>query len=343
MRIKQYAVMTLCLLFIIATLGGCGSMPGKEQVKKEYPSHQIKLIVPFAPGGGTDLHARALQKMVAKYMGQSLLVLNKPGGGANIGLTQVASSDPDGYTWGFSIPEIIFHSVYGTSKYHYLTALDPVAQISSLPLLLVVNADSAWYSVDDVVRYAKEQNKVIKFASNGIGSVSHVFGEVFVRSIGAEGVQVPFRGGSEKVTMLLGNHVDMIYASPTAVKEYVKAGRLRVLASTGSKRLAEPLFADVPTFKELGMDIEFNNWYGICTPKPLPLDVKAKIASDLKKMILDPEFKAAVETLGTQLDYLGPEECQEKWIEDTKRLKKMVTETGILEQVRAIQGTSDAK
>lgn len=345
MRKKSYLILVLCFLMISTVIAGCSSIPSTAKAAEEtYPSHQIKLIVPFDMGSGTDMHARALQKMAAKHLKQSMLVLNKPGGGASIGLSEVARAKPDGYTWGFSVPEVIFHSVYGTSpKYHYLTALDPVAQITSLPLLLVVNAQNPWTSVQDVVQYAKDNKKPIRFAHSGLGSASHVLGEVFGQINGVETIQVPCWGGGEKTAMLLGNHIDMVYVSPGAVKEHVKAGKLRVLATTGSKRSIDPLFADIPTHKELGIDIEFNDWFGIVTPKPLPPEIKSQIAAALKEMILDPEFKAAVEMLGSEVDYLSPEECQEKWIQDAQRLKKMVTETGILEQVRLMQGNPLAK
>ena len=339
LRKRNVLMMVLCFLLVSVTFIGCGNMSGKASSSVEtYPSHQIELIVPFGPGGGTDLHARALQKVAAKYLKQPLVVINKPGGGTIIGFDELVRSAPDGYTWGISVPEVIFHSVYGTSKYHYLTALEPVAQISSTPQLLLVNANSSWQSVSDVIKYAKDNKKPIKFASGGLGSASHVLGEIFGRINGIETLQVPFHGGSEKVAMLLGNHVDVIYNSPSAVKEFVENNKLRALATTGSKRLKDPLFADIPTLKELGIDIEFNDWYGIVTPKPLPLEIKKEIAEELKKMILDPDFQENIKMLGTQLDYLGPEECQKKWIEDTQRLKKMVIETGIMEQVREIQG-----
>lgn len=333
---KKYSLSLIACLILIFAFAGCSSMPSEKKPEK-YPTHPIKLIVPFTPGGGIDLHARALQKVAAKHLGVALQVLNKPGGGTNIGLSEVARSNPDGYTWGISIPEIIFHSLYGTTKYHYLTALDPVAQIYTSSLLLTVNADSPYQSLDDAVQYFKTNQKPIKFAHSGYGSASHILGEYFGRSFGIETLQAPFRGGSESITMVLGKHVDMAFLSPTVTKNFVKEGKLRILATTAPKRLADPLFADVPTFKELGSDIEFTDWVGICTPKPLPPEVKAQIAAALKQMILDPEYKAAVEMLGSELEYLGPEECQEKWMADTQRLKKMLTKD-IINQVRGLQG-----
>lgn len=333
---KKYSLSLIACLILIFAFAGCSSMPN-EKKPETYPTHPIKLIVPFAPGGAIDLHARALQKVAAKHLGVALQIYNKTGGGGNIGLSEVARSNPDGYTLGTSSPEIIFHSLYGTTKYHYLTALDPVAQLYTSSFLLTVNADSPWQSLDDAIQYFKTNRKPIKFAHSGFGSAGHVLGEYFGRTLGIETLQAPFRGGSESLTTLLGNHVDMVFLSPSPTKNFIKQGKLRVLATTAPKRMKDPLFADVPTFKELGIDIEFTNWVGICTPKPLPPEIKAQIAAALKEMILDPEYQAAAEMLGSELEYLGPEECQEKWIADTQRLKKMLTKD-IINQVRGLQG-----
>lgn len=339
MKIKLPLLLTLVFLLAATAVGGCGTLAATPKTEAaDYPSREIKLIVPFGAGGGSDLHARALQKVAAKYLDQPLVVINKPGGGGNIGLNEIAKSEPNGYTIGLSVPEVIFYSVYGTTKYHYLTALDPLAQIVSSPFYLVVNAESPWNSVEDLIQYGKIAP--IKFAHAGIGSASHVVGEAFSKTTNTKSLQVPFRSGSEKATMLLGKHVDASFIDSGAVKEYVKNGKLKILAATGSKRSETPIFAEVPTLKELGIDVEYTDWYGIAAPKPLPPQIKAKLADALKKMILDPEFKAIIGNLGTQLDYLSPEESQEKWIQDAKRLKKIVAETGIAEQIQKLQPKS---
>lgn len=335
MKNKFLYLAGIALFLSMVYFNGCGFSAVKTDAA--FPSKRIEIIVPFGPGGGSDAHARALQKVAAKYLNQPLVAINKPGGGGNVGYSELVTAAPDGYTWGVASPEIIFHSVYGQSKYHFLTALDPIAQICTASLVLVVNADSPWHSVDDVIQYARSHNEPLRFAHSGIGSASHVLGEVFGKKYGVKTTQVPFKGGSEKNAMLLGNHVDLMFHSSTAVLEFVKSGKMRVLALASSKRLQNPVLADVPTFKELGKDIELNNWYGIATPKPLDDKVKAVLSEKLKAMILDPEFKTILEQLGTELDYLSPTEFQEKWIQEADNFKKMVTETGIIEQMKKLQ------
>lgn len=339
MKLKLPLLLTLIFLLAATAVGGCGTLAATPKTEAEaYPSHEIKLIVPFDAGSGGDLHVRALQKIASKYLEHPLIITNKAGGGGTIGLHEIAKSEPNGYTIGLSVPEVIFHSVYGTAKYHYLTALDPLAQFVSSPLFLVVNAESPWNTVDDMIQYGK--STPLKFAHGGIGSASHVIGEAFAKATNTKTLQVPFRGGGEKTNMLLGNHVDATFIAIAPVKELIKAGKLKILAITSSKRLEDPTFTNVPTLKELGIDVEYNDWYGIVAPKPLPPEIKAKLVSDLKKIILDPEFKAVTEKLGTHLDYLGPEESQEKWIQDAERLKKIVAETGIAEQIQKLQPKS---
>lgn len=339
MKLKLPLLLTLIFLLAATAVGGCGTLAATPKTETaNYPSHEIKLIVPFDAGSGGDIHIRILQKIAAKYLDYPLVIINKSGGGGTIGLHEIAKAEPDGYTIGLSAPEVIFHSVYGTAKYHYLTALDPLAQIVSTPFFLVVNVESPWNSVEDLILYGK--SIPLKFAHGGIGSASHVVGESFAKATSIKSLQVPFRGGGEKTNMILGNHVDAIFINLAPVKEHIKNGKLKILATTSPTRIKDPALADIPTLKELGIDVEYTDWYGIAAPKPLPPEIKAKLAADLKKMILDPEFKAAVEKLGTQLDYLGPEESQEKWIQDAERLKKIVAETGIAEQIQKLQPKS---
>lgn len=341
MKKKLQILLVFLFLLISTALGGSSTAATTKSAAEEYPSHQIKVIVPFAAGSGVGTPAFALQKVAKKYLHQPLMVMNKPGGGGNIGLYELAKSTPDGYTWGISTPEVILHSVYGSAKHHYLTALDPIAQISSVPFLLVVNAESPWNSVEEFIQYGK--STPLKFAHGGIGSASHVIGEIIGKMNQITTLQVPFKGGSERTAMLLGKHVDAILTTPGAIKEHLHNGKLKILASTGSKRFEDPLFANVPTFKEFGMNIEFTDWYGIATSKPLPPEVKTKLVASLKEMILDPEVVSKLEEANMHVEYLGPEDSQKKWIQEAEALKRMVTETGVLEQIKQQQGVLQSK
>lgn len=335
-----------CLIVFITISGLLMYQKANEALprKSDYPSREINIIVPFNPGGGVDLYARAIQKMFVKNFNQTTILRHKPGGGTIIGYTKLARSAPDGYTMGISVPEIIFHSIYDTSRYHFLTALDPIAQIASIPQLLVVNADSPWHSIDDLIQYARSNNKPLRFATSGLGSASHVLSIKLGQIHNVEVLAVPFRGGGEKTAMLLGNHIDAIYISPGAIREYVKAGRLRVLATTASTRITDDdLFDNIPTHKELGIDIVFDDWYGVVIPKAMDVKIREKLIYMVKEAILDPEFKQIITNIGGRLEYLGPKEAEDKWIEDTARIKKLLEGTNIIETIRDVQSTKEER
>jgi len=333
---RSLLLLTVSLLFISIIIGGCSDMQNKTTpVIKKYPTKPITIIVPFSAGGGLDFTARALEKLAPKYLGQPLVVVNKPGGAGTIGWNELVSSNPDGYTVGITAPELIALPLYGATKYHYPTALEPLVQVSATSWVMVVQAEQPWQNVTDLIEYAKQHPGELKFGHSGIGSLSHVIGETFAKASGITLEQVPFRGASEVTVALLGKHIQMGFINPSTVKEQLKNGTLRALAVTGEQRLTDPDLAQIPTFKEQGLDIVFTNWLGVAAPKGLPPEVKTKLAEGLKAIISDPEFRANMENSGLQFEYLDPTESAEKWLSDGTKLTKTIQETGIAEQIKA--------
>lgn len=319
-------------------LGGCSNVQKAEKkvLSTDYPNKPINFIVPFSAGGGNDLQSRTLEKMFPKYLNQNLLVLNKPGGGGTIGWNELVQAKPDGYTLGVTTSEIIMQVLYGETKYHYPTALEPLAQITSTPFILVVNADQPWDSLDDLIQYAKQNPGELKYGHAGIGAVDHLLGATFAREADIKIEQVPFQGGGEVLSALLGNHIQIDFSSPAVAKEQIKAGRVKALASTGEQRHPDPIFAQIPTFKELGFnEMTLTLWSSVAAPKELPEEIKEKLIIALQKMINDPEFKTNIENLGLQVDYLNAEQCKEKWVEESEKLTKMIRDTGIDNQIKA--------
>ncbi|WP_110956328.1 tripartite tricarboxylate transporter substrate binding protein [Massilibacillus massiliensis] len=302
---------------------------------KNYPDRPITIIVPFSAGGGLDLMARSLEKMAPKYLGQPLVVVNKPGGAGTIGWNELVNASPDGYTIGISAIDVIIQPLYGSTKYHYPTALEPIAQIASLPQIMVTSAKQPYQNINALISYVKQHPEEVKCGIPGIGSPSHVLGEAFAKSAGISLKQVSFRGNSEVTAALLGGHVQIGFVSPAIVKEQIKSGALIALATTGEKRLVDSDLAQIPTFKEVGIDNIFNNWCGVVAPKELPPAIKARLEKGLKEMVADPEFQINAENLGLQVNYLNSEESKEKWSLDGETLSKTITETGILEQIKA--------
>ena len=264
-----------------------------------------------------------------------MIVVNKPGGAGAIGWNELAGAPPDGYTLAITSVEIIMLPLYGSSKYNYPTALEPLAQVASSSVVMTVQAEQPWQDVAALIKYAKQHPGQLKFSHSGIGSVLHVAGEAFARAADITLEQVPFRGGSEATVALLGGHVQIAFINPASVKEQIKNGAVRALAVTGGQRMTDPVFAGVPTFKEQGFDIIFDNWHDVAAPKDLPAEVRSKLAEGFKAMINDPEVKKNIENTGQQVSYLDPKYTEAKWIADSQKFAKTVQETGILERIKA--------
>jgi tripartite-type tricarboxylate transporter receptor subunit TctC len=336
MRNRALVLLSISLLIISIILGGCSDMQIKTATtKSNYPEKPIITIVPFSVGGGMDLTARSLEMVSLKYLGQPLVIMNKPGGAGTIGWNELAGASPDGYTIGTVAIDILISSLLMASKYNYPTALEPLAQISSPPMVLGIRADQPWENLDELLEYAKQNPGKLKCGNGGVGSIGHIVGEMFGQSTKIKIEQVPFTGGSEQTAALLGGHVQLIFITPAALKEQVKSGKIRILALSGEHRLTDPLFTSIPTFKEKGIDITVTNWYGIAVPKEMPIKDKTKLAEGLKASINDPEFMKRMDSIGLPVEYLGPEESQAKWQSDSQKLQKALQESGILEQIKS--------
>jgi len=331
---KTGALLIACLIFIFLMSTGCKSLNSHStSISNHYPSKPIRIIVPTTAGGSVDLMARAMEKESVKYLGQSLVVTNIPGGAATIGWNELAKAAPDGYTIGVVSTGALLQPLYSSTSYHYPTAIEPLAQTVTLPIVAAVLSDQPWQNVNDLIQYAKQHPGEIKYAHPGLGSPRHVVGEMFAREAGIDIAGVPFSGESEGLAALLGGHVQLIFANTSILKDYVKTGKIKVIAVAAEQRLTDPLFKDVPTFKEGGLDVSFSLWYGIGAPKGLPKDEKDKLAEALRGIINDAEFKKNMQDLDMVVECLGPQEFTEKWISEYSRLSKIIEETGIRERI----------
>lgn len=330
-------VLPLLAVFLCMTLmlGGCNMGAKESTVPEKYPAKPINVIVPFAAGGSTDTMARALEKSAQKHLGQPLVVLNMPGGAATIGMNEMAGAKPDGYTLGVIGVNVILQPLYGETRYHYPTALEPLVKVVSLPVVLATLADKPWQNLSDLINYAKANPGKIKFGHAGLGTAIHIPGEMFAKEANINIVQVPFKGDSESLASLLGNHVDFIMGNPSSLKEHVKSGTIKILGVAEEKRLTLSGFENVPTFKEQGINVAFDFWVGVVAPKGIPAAEKAKLAAGLKEMINAPEFNKNMEELGMVVEYLGPNEFKDRWIADNEKLSKVVKETGIADVIAA--------
>ncbi len=229
----------------------------------------------------------------------------------------------------------MLHPLFGEPKYHYPTALEPIVQVASQPLLLVVRGDQPWLDLEELIQYANENPGKVKFAHSGVGSMTHLVGESFSQHAKIKLQQVPFRGSSESLAALLGGHVQVAISGPGQVGEHIRSGSLRALAISSSDRLKSPSFINVPTFKEQGLDVVYNLWFGIGAPKGIPSEVKARLAKGFREIIDNSEFKSSQEKLSLQTDYLNPADSAKKWLEESEKFSLIVKETGIDKMIKA--------
>lgn len=335
MKNKGSLLLLIGILAAAIMAAGCSQQEKAVSNSQQYPIKPITMIVSFSAGGSADLMARAMEKSAVKHLGQALVVTNITGGGATIGWNELAGAKPDGYTIGYVAASALLQPLYGQTRYHYATALDPLAQVMSIPLIVTVPVDQPWNSIEELVEYAKQHPGEIKFGHSGLGTAVHVAGELFGKETGIDIVQVPFRGEGESLAALLGGHVQLTFATAPSIKEYVKNGKVKALGILGEQRINDPIFTNVPTLKEQGRNMVFHLWYGIAAPKDLPADVKNRLITGLRDIIQDPEFLKQIEGLGMTAEYLGPKEFGEKWLSESTRLEKIVKETGIAERIAA--------
>jgi len=293
-----------------------------------YPDKPIRLVVPFAPGGGTDLIARTLGAGMSTELGQQVIIDNKPGAGTIIGTDAVAKSAPDGYTIVIaSFAHAVNPSLMPKLPYAHDRAFTPITLIGRGPNVLVVRADSPFKSVADIVAAAKANPGKLNYASQGNGTSAHLAGELFTNLAKVDMVHVPYRGAGPAITDLLGGQVDMIFGTAAAVSTMVDSGKLRALAVTTAQ--ASAAFKGVPTVAATVPGYAVESWYGLYAPAGTPVDVIQKLNAAAKKAAHNPEFSKKVEQEGVAVIASDPAELDRYVKAEEQRWRKVVTENNI--------------
>ncbi len=256
-----------------------------------YPERPIKFVVPYPPGGGTDVVARIVQPRLQAVLGQSIVIENKGGAGGSLGTDIVSKAAPDGYTVLFTLSShTINPAIFPKLPYDTLKDFEPVGTVASLPQLLAANPGVPVRTVADVVAQAKAAPDKFSFASVGNGSPGHLAGELMVLRTGAQMVHIPYRGGGPAVTDVMGGQVPLLWVSIPAAAQQVKAGKLRALAVSTLKR--SPAFPDVPTMQEAGVaDFEVDSWYAMLVPAKTPRAVIDKLNKALNTVLAEPAVR----------------------------------------------------
>jgi tripartite-type tricarboxylate transporter receptor subunit TctC len=259
----------------------------------DYPTRPIRLIVPYAPGGGADAVARIVAKLAGAAMGQSIVVENKGGAGSIVGTDLVAKSSPDGYTLllGQSGPISINPAVYKSLPYDPVKELTPVTMTNSYPYVLVVNPRLGVTTLKDFVALAKAQAGALNYGTTGVGAANHLMSELFCAKAGVKMTHIPYRGTALAVADCVSGQVTMVFGDPVSVFPHVNAGTLRALAVTSPQR--SPAAPAVPTMAESGYpDVEAVAWHGISVPAHTPQAIVDKLNVEIVKAVANPEIKA---------------------------------------------------
>ena len=290
-----------------------------------WPTKPVTLLVPFPPGGSTDLIARQLSSKLGEKIGGTVIVDNKAGATGTIGTAQVARAAPDGYTVLVSSlgPFVIAPHLIRNVPYDAGKDLDLLTVAVQAPNVLVVPAASPFKSVADVIAAQKKTPEKITFASSGNGSSDHLTAELFWLQSGTSGIHVPYKGGAPAISDLLGGQVDASFQNINAILSHVNAGKLRALAVTGAKRSA--LLPNVPTLAEAGVkDADVYSWQGIAAPKGLPADVKAKLHAAIVAALNDPAVKPKLLEVGFEIVANTPAEFAAFQAAESARWKHLI-------------------
>ena len=270
------------------SLLGLSALPAAAQ---SYPNKSIRLLVGFAPGGGTDIVARALAPKMSEALGQSVIVENKAGAAGTIAADMIAKAAPDGYTllMGHSNSNAISPFVLDNVPYNPEKDFTPITYLGYVPNVLVVNASLPVNSVAELIALAKTKPGELTYGSSGIGSTQHLAGALFAKIAGISLNHVPYKGSGQAIIDLLGNQITMNFDTLPPVLEQIKSGKLKALAISTPKRL--PLLANVPTFTEVGITgFDVTNWYSVMGPKNMEPTTVAKIDQAVKAAMADPNI-----------------------------------------------------
>ncbi|WP_427912913.1 Bug family tripartite tricarboxylate transporter substrate binding protein [Ramlibacter sp. MMS24-I3-19] len=299
---------------------------------EDWPSRPIRLVVPFAPGGPTDLMARIVAKEMQASLGQAVVVDNKPGGGGVIGLGEVVRAPADGYTLVFpSILAVTNPSLMKDYPFDMARQFSGVTIVGYIPHVLVVNAGFGARTLADLVAMAREKPGSLSYGSSGIGTSAHLEGAMFARMAGIQMTHVPYRGAGPALQDLLGGQIQLMFLDAPSALGAIKAGKLRALAVATAKRA--PVLPDVPTVAEQGFpDFDVQGWYGLLVRAGTPAPVLDRLYREVKKALDTPSVADRFRAEGIVVGGLPPAKFDEVIRADLARWHKTVSELGITPQ-----------
>lgn len=320
-KAKHIALSVLFSTLLIAS--------GNSFAQADYPNKPIRVIVPFPPGGGTDVYARLIANKLTERLKWVVVVDNKPGAGGNIGVDAAAKSAPDGYTIviGQTSNLAINPTLYKKLPYDPLKDLTPIVLVADSAMALAVPAQSPYKGLKDLVSAAKQKPGDVTFGFSGNGTVAHLTGVMFQSASGTKFQHVPYKGAAQALTDLMGGSIESYMSSATTLVGHVKGGKLRALAVSGKKRLES--MPDVPTIEESGYpQFDAVSWFGLLAPAGTPEAIVTRINTEVNKVLALPEVKEKIAAEGGGPIGGTPQEFARFLAAELPRWAKLVKESG---------------
>jgi len=286
----------------LLALGMLSIFHSAAQAQDSYPNKPINFIVPYAAGGGADSRSRQMAQKMSVILKQPIIVDNKPGAGGNIGTEMISRAAPDGYTIGMGnfAPMAVNKTLFTNLRYDPENDVTPIVLIEKGPLVLVVNPNSPYKNLQDIVSAAKAKPGELTFSSGGIGGSHQLSAEIFKQSAGIDMIHVPYKSGSAGLTDLMAGNVTMMFDQMYSAMPSIKADKLRPIAITSKKR--SPLLPNVPSFTELGYPkVEVLNWQGLIAPKGTPKAVIDKLNAATNEALKDPQLRELMLSQGNEI------------------------------------------
>jgi tripartite-type tricarboxylate transporter receptor subunit TctC len=288
----------------------------------------VRIVVPYAPGGGVDIVARAIGQELTKRLNQQIVIENKTGAGGNIGSDAVAKAAPDGYTLLMASPaNTINSSLYAKMPFDPSRDLAPVALVATVPTVLLANRSRPVKDIKQLVALAKAKPGALTYGSGGSGTTEHLAGEMFKSAAGIDMLHVPYKGGAAVLTDLVGGQIALMFVNQVFALQHIKAGTVKALGVASSER--SPALPDVPTFAEAGFpDMRVSVWWGVMGPAGMPKEVVAQLNREIGSALASPEMKDRLQTLSARPIGGTPEQFAAFFADETARWARVVKSSG---------------
>lgn len=300
-----------------------------QSAAQSFPNKPIRFVVPFPPGGGNDILARALAPKMSEILGQQVVVDNRAGAGGNIGADFVAKSPADGYTIVIASNQVTMNPwIYSKLPFDIAKDFSPVAQIASVPMLLAINPEIPAKNLQEFIALAKAKPGSLNYSTPGLGTPQHIAFEVFNFDAGVKVTHVPYKGTSPSIVDLIGGQVQATIGTMASLEQHVKTGKVRAIAVSTPQR--SPAMPDVPTIEEGGLKgYNVPLWYSVLAPANTPKEIVAKISASIRDALQDPQTKAQLAKQGFVESYLDPAQMTALIKQDLTYWQKAINNIGL--------------